>query len=98
MNRLLPEQLAAGVQDLPSLPAVVMELLSSIEQDDIDISVLAKKVSYDQALTAKTLRLANSSSSGLQVRVTTKAASDARTLARDTAAWRCPSVGALSSE
>jgi len=71
MNRLLPEQLAAGVQDLPSLPAVVMELLSSIEQDDIDISVLAKKVSYDQALTAKTLRLANSSSFGLQVKVTT---------------------------
>lgn len=71
MNRLTPEQLAAGVQDLPSLPAVVMELLSSIEQDDIDISVLAKKVSYDQALTAKTLRLANSSSFGLQVKVTT---------------------------
>ncbi|WP_198115731.1 HDOD domain-containing protein [Massilia rhizosphaerae] len=71
MNRLTPEQLAAGVQDLPSLPAVVMELLSSVEQDDIDISVLAKKVSYDQALTAKTLRLANSSSYGLQVKVTT---------------------------
>ena len=71
MNRLTPEQLAAGVQDLPSLPAVVMELLSSIEQDDIDISVLAKKVSYDQALTAKTLRLANSSSFALQVKVTT---------------------------
>ena len=59
------------MQDLPSLPAVVMELLSSIEQDKIDISVLAKKVSYDQALTAKTLRLANSSSFGLQVKVTT---------------------------
>ena len=71
MNRLTPEQLAAGVQDLPSLPAVVMELLSSIEQEDIDISVLAKKVSYDQALTAKTLRLANSSTYGLQVKVTT---------------------------
>ena len=71
MNRLTPEQLAAGVQDLPSLPAVVMELLSSVEQEDIDISVLAKKVSYDQALTAKTLRLANSPSSGLQVKVTT---------------------------
>jgi putative nucleotidyltransferase with HDIG domain len=56
---------------LPSLPAVVMELLSSIEQDDVDISVLAKKVSYDQALTAKTLRLANSSTYGLQVKVTT---------------------------
>ena len=59
------------LQDLPSLPAVVMELLSSIDQDDVDISVLAKKVSYDQALTAKTLRLANSSVYGLQVKVTT---------------------------
>nr|WP_267875840.1 HDOD domain-containing protein [Massilia sp. CCM 8734] len=57
--------------DLPSLPAVVMELLTSIDQEDIDITVLAKKVSHDQALTAKTLRLANSSLYGLQVRVTT---------------------------
>jgi putative nucleotidyltransferase with HDIG domain len=71
MSKLSPEQLAQGVQDLPSLPAVVMELLSNIEQENIDISVLAKKVSYDQALTAKTLRLANSSSSGLQVKVAT---------------------------
>jgi putative nucleotidyltransferase with HDIG domain len=71
MSGLSPEQLAQGVQDLPSLPAVVMELLGSIEQENIDISVLAKKVSYDQALTAKTLRLANSSSFGLQVKVAT---------------------------
>ena len=48
-----------------------MELLGSIDQEDVDISVLARKVSLDQALTAKTLRLANSSNSGLQVRVTT---------------------------
>jgi putative nucleotidyltransferase with HDIG domain len=71
MSGLSPEQLAQGVQDLPSLPAVVMELLGSIEQEDVDISVLARKVSYDQALTAKTLRLANSSSFGLQVKVAT---------------------------
>ena len=71
MSSLSSEQLAESVQDLPSLPAVVMELLSNIEQDNIDISVLAKKVSYDQALTAKTLRLANSSSFGLQVKVAT---------------------------
>jgi putative nucleotidyltransferase with HDIG domain len=71
MSALSPEQLADGVQDLPSLPAVVMELLGSIEQENIDISVLAKKVSYDQALTAKTLRLANSSSFGAQVKVAT---------------------------
>jgi putative nucleotidyltransferase with HDIG domain len=71
MSALTLDQVVHSVQDLPSLPAVVMELLSSIEQDEIDISVLAKKVSYDQALTAKTLRLANSSSFGLQVKVTT---------------------------
>jgi putative nucleotidyltransferase with HDIG domain len=68
---LLAEDLATDVQDLPSLPAVVMELLDSVEQDDVDISVLARKVSCDQALTAKTLRLVNSPAYGLQVKVTT---------------------------
>jgi putative nucleotidyltransferase with HDIG domain len=68
---LAPEQLVRGIQDLPSLPAVVMDLLSNLDQEHVDISVLAKKVSHDQALTAKTLRLANSSSFGLQVKVTT---------------------------
>ncbi|MGJ7916810.1 HDOD domain-containing protein [Massilia sp. LXY-6] len=71
MSMFSSERLAQGVQDLPSLPAVVMELLSNLEQENVDISVLAKKVSYDQALTAKTLRLANSSSYGLQVKVAT---------------------------
>jgi putative nucleotidyltransferase with HDIG domain len=71
MSELVLETVIAALQDLPSLPAVVMELLSSIDQEDIDISVLAKKVSHDQALTAKTLRLANSSLYGLQVKVTT---------------------------
>jgi putative nucleotidyltransferase with HDIG domain len=65
------DDVVANLEDLPSLPAVVMELLDSIDQEDIDISVLAKKVSHDQALTAKTLRLANSSLYGLQVKVTT---------------------------
>jgi putative nucleotidyltransferase with HDIG domain len=71
MTHLTIEAIQQGLEDLPSLPAVVMELLSSIDQEDVDISVLARKVSLDQALTAKTLRLANSSNSGLQVRVTT---------------------------
>ena len=71
MSALMLEQVTARLDDLPSLPAVVMELLSAIDQEDVDISVLAKKVSHDQALTAKTLRLANSSLYGLQVKVTT---------------------------
>jgi putative nucleotidyltransferase with HDIG domain len=71
MTPLSLDEVVAKLQDLPSLPAVVMQLLTSIEQEDADISVLAKKVSHDQALTAKTLRLANSSTYGLQVKVTT---------------------------
>lgn len=71
MTLLTLDDVQGSLQDLPSLPAVVMELLGSIDQEDVDISVLARKVSMDQALTAKTLRLANSASSGLQVRVTT---------------------------
>jgi putative nucleotidyltransferase with HDIG domain len=70
-NTLSYDDVVRNLDDLPSLPAVVMELLNSIDQEDVDISVLAKKVSYDQALTAKTLRLANSSLYGLQVKVTT---------------------------
>ena len=71
MMPLSLDDVIARLQDLPSLPAVVMELLTSIDQEDVDISVLARKVSHDQALTAKTLRLANSSTYGLQVKVTT---------------------------
>lgn len=71
MNPVSLEQLASSLEDLPSLPAVVMELLNSIDQEDVDIAVLAKKVSHDQALTAKTLRLANSSAFALQTKVTT---------------------------
>lgn len=71
MSEIVLDDIVRKLEDLPSLPAVVMELLSSIDQEDVDISVLAKKVSHDQALTAKTLRLANSSLYGLQVKVTT---------------------------
>ncbi len=65
------DDIVRHLDDLPSLPAVVMELLGSIDQENVDIAVLARKVSHDQALTAKTLRLANSSLYGLQVKVTT---------------------------
>jgi putative nucleotidyltransferase with HDIG domain len=71
MSTLGLDDIVRNLEDLPSLPAVVMELLTSIDQEDVDISVLAKKVSHDQALTAKTLRLANSTLFGLQVKVTT---------------------------
>jgi putative nucleotidyltransferase with HDIG domain len=65
------QPIGCDLDDLPSPPAVVMELLNSIDQEDIDVSVLATKVSADLALTAKTVRLANSSLYGISIKVTT---------------------------
>ena len=59
------------VRDLPSLPAVVTELLTSLEQEEFDAHALAAKIMLDQALAAKTLRLANSSFYGMSTKVTT---------------------------
>ena len=64
------EDIIRNVRDLPSLPAIVAELLATMEQEDIDTHVLAARITHDQALTAKTLRLANSSFYGLQSKVT----------------------------
>jgi putative nucleotidyltransferase with HDIG domain len=71
MSTLALADVIKNIRDLPSLPIVVMELLNSFEQADVSIGVLADKVSLDQALSAKTLRLANSSFYGLSRKVTT---------------------------
>jgi len=59
------------LRDLPALPAAVLDLLDMLSGECIDISALAAKMSHDVALTAKTLRLANSSFYGLPRHVTT---------------------------
>lgn len=64
------DDIIKAVRDLPSLPAVVAELLATMDQDDIDTHALAAKITLDQALTAKTLRLANSSFYGMPAKVT----------------------------
>jgi putative nucleotidyltransferase with HDIG domain len=71
MTAISLEQAVANVRDLPTLPLIVTELISSFEQSDVSVGELAAKVSKDQALTAKTLRLANSSFYGLQCKVRT---------------------------
>lgn len=63
------EMVLHGVRNLPSLPAVVVELLQSIDNDDADTRQLAAKLACDQALAAKMLRVANSSFYGLQGKV-----------------------------
>jgi putative nucleotidyltransferase with HDIG domain len=70
-HQITLEQAVARLQDLPALPIVVTELLASFDDPDVELGELAAKVSNDQALAAKTLRLANSSFYGLQSRVRT---------------------------
>ncbi|HYD63089.1 MAG TPA: HDOD domain-containing protein [Noviherbaspirillum sp.] len=71
MTALSPDDIAKGIRTLPSLPLVVLEVLKSFEQPDASVGMLAEKVSKDQALAAKTLRIANSSFYGLSRKVTT---------------------------
>jgi putative nucleotidyltransferase with HDIG domain len=71
MTHLSLQQVTDNLKDLPTLPAVVMELLNNLDQEDADISVLAKKVTQDLALTAKTLRYANSPFYSTLIKVTT---------------------------
>lgn len=70
-HKIDPNDIVRQLQNLPTLSTVVVDLLNCIDQDDIDIGTLARKVSHDQALTAKTLRFANSSFFGSQSKVTT---------------------------
>jgi putative nucleotidyltransferase with HDIG domain len=71
LSALAPGDIVKNIRDLPSLSIIVMELLNSFENQDANLSTLAEKVARDQALAAKTLRLANSSFYGLSRRVTT---------------------------
>ncbi|MBY0572665.1 MAG: HDOD domain-containing protein [Undibacterium sp.] len=71
MNQLKLSQVVDTLKDLPTLPAIVMELLNTLDREDLDIPLLAKKVTQDLALTAKTLRYANSPYYSTLVKVTT---------------------------
>lgn len=71
VSKLHFDQVLSQIHDLPALPAIVQDLLKNVGPDDIDINIITRKVSLDQALAAKTLRFANSSFYGLQSKVTT---------------------------
>jgi HD-like signal output (HDOD) protein len=71
MTTLNLTEVVSKIHDLPSLPAVVVELLESIDRENLNANALAVKVSHDQALAGKTLRLANSAFYGSSGKVTT---------------------------
>lgn len=71
MSAISVADVVKDLRDLPSLPSVILELLHTFGQQDVDIATLADKISSDQALAARTLRLANSSFYGLSAKVKT---------------------------
>jgi putative nucleotidyltransferase with HDIG domain len=71
MNSISLQQVTENVQYLPSLPSIVMELLNDIDNEDVDINLLVQKVTSDLALTATTLRYANSAHYSTMIKVTT---------------------------
>lgn len=73
MTPLVMDDVLRVIHRLPSLPTVVMDLLASMDQENVDIDTLARKIAMDQTLTAKTLRLANSSFYGRAQAVNTMA-------------------------
>jgi len=69
MTAISAQTLAASISELPAMPAVVLELMEAMGKDDFTVEQLSEKLSHDQALTAKTLRLANSSFYGVPRKV-----------------------------
>lgn len=65
------QQLLEQAHQLPSIPKLVQELLQALDDPNADAAKIAAKLQLDQALTAKVLRLANSSFYGGTRKVST---------------------------
>lgn len=71
MSTLDRERILTHLRQLPSLSPVVAELLASFADESIDSGRIAEQIARDQGLTARVLRVANSSFYGLQHKVGT---------------------------
>ena len=58
------ERFFASMPSLPSIPKIVQELIATLGNDDADLGALVGKLKQDQSLSARVLRLANSSHYG----------------------------------
>lgn len=63
------EEVIAGLHRLPSLPLAVQEVIASFEDPEPDAVSLARGIAKDQGLSARVLRVANSSFYGLPRKV-----------------------------
>ncbi len=54
------EMLISRINELPRIESVMQELLEMVNRDTINFSELARKMSMDQVISARVLRMANS--------------------------------------
>jgi putative nucleotidyltransferase with HDIG domain len=60
MGRISLDEIVQAVQDLPSLPQVVLKVMELTEEPDSTAQDINQEISQDQGLTARVLKLANS--------------------------------------
>ncbi|MBY0570724.1 MAG: HDOD domain-containing protein, partial [Burkholderiaceae bacterium] len=63
-NALLQDMIK-HMKDLPMLPAVARELVSVLEDENSSLDLINEKIAMDHAISAKVLRLVNSSHFGV---------------------------------
>lgn len=68
-HRISLPELTSVTKRLPALPALTMELFASFDKEDIDVASLTRRLSNDQGLVARALRIANSPFYGLSGKV-----------------------------
>lgn len=57
------------IQKLPSMPSIVMEILDSFDNENVNLTTMANKIARDQAIVARVMRVANSSFFGLSGKI-----------------------------
>jgi putative nucleotidyltransferase with HDIG domain len=71
MTALSIETIQSTVATLPAIPSVAMELMLAFADDELETETLARKLSRDQALVVRVLRVANSPFYGLMRQICT---------------------------
>lgn len=69
--RIDPDLLRTRIVQLPSLPQAVLDVMRMLGDEDASTSDIADRIEHDQALTARTLRIANSAFYGVPGRIGT---------------------------
>ncbi|MEO8057095.1 MAG: HDOD domain-containing protein [Burkholderiales bacterium] len=65
------EELRRKLRELPSLPQVVLDVMTLLRDEEVSAAAVADRIERDQALAAQTLRIANSAFYGVPGRIGT---------------------------